>query len=433
MPRAGKGLRVRGLSPFGRAVAAALPALLCLQAATPPDYRGTPFVPAAYRAGQAAAAVRPKLPYHAFETALTVWDSKSPKGSGWVGPEQAGATIRLDEPDAEGKRVIHYHVAMENYQYAVFGWRWAAADDPPVDVRRYDAVSFSIRITGPRPPQELFFGVDELEPAPVSLREYDPEFRDGAWHRITIPATAMKWSAVRASAAASVRGFAFKTFVWEKAEYDIQLDRLCFERAVNPAVLAAARTTEPGSAPARPQVIPGRLECAFFDVGGEGVAYHDTTPVNILSAVLNQQSLHQRPHATAYEWNFRREEGVDLSFTKDFADLNHPNLFDIGPNQFYVGGAEDGEWLAYTVEVRKAGAYKIVAAYANDQNGRGFRLSLNNRPAADCATPVVTGGMHRWNKAEVGVITFPEAGRQLLTLHYGRGFNLAYFEFVPVR
>lgn len=40
--------------------------------------------------------------------------------------------------------------------------------------------------------------------------------------------------------------------------------------------------------------------------------------------------------------------------------------------------------------------------------------------------------MHKWNKAEVGTITFTEAGLQLLTRHYNKGNNFAYFEFEPV-
>jgi hypothetical protein len=27
-----------------------------------------------------------------------------------------------------------------------------------------------------------------------------------------------------------------------------------------------------------PQKIPGRVMCAYYDLGGEGVAYHDTDP-----------------------------------------------------------------------------------------------------------------------------------------------------------
>ena len=39
---------------------------------------------------------------------------------------------------------------------------------------------------------------------------------------------------------------------------------------------------------------------------------------------------------------------------------------------------------------------------------------------------------HSWNRAECGEIEFPKAGRQVLTLHYKTGNNLAYFDFVPV-
>jgi len=36
-----------------------------------------------------------------------------------------------------------------------------------------------------------------------------------------------------------------------------------------------------------PQAIPGRIRCAYYDFGGEGVAYHDTDPVNHGSGKLN--------------------------------------------------------------------------------------------------------------------------------------------------
>ena len=42
------------------------------------------------------------------------------------------------------------------------------------------------------------------------------------------------------------------------------------------------------------QVIPGRVELALYDLGGEGVAYHDTTPENE-GAKLNHTQGHWRP------------------------------------------------------------------------------------------------------------------------------------------
>src|SRR5260370_14851724 len=53
---------------------------------------------------------------------------------------------------------------------------------------------------------------------------------------------------------------------------------------------------------AGPQNIPGRVECAYYDLGGEGVAYHDTEPTNHGSGELNFKLEHQRPHANPYIW-----------------------------------------------------------------------------------------------------------------------------------
>ena len=394
----------------------------------PPAYQGRPFDNEAYRKEQQAEADLPRQPYHAFKPSLVAWDSKSPVGTGWVGREEPAASIRLDAADPEGRRTIHYQVVLNNYRYAVFGWQFAGPPGQPVDLRTYDAVSFDLKVTGPKKPQELFFGVSEAEPAPLSLREYDPEFADGSWHHITIPVRAMKWTGPSA-AKTEVRGFVFKTFVWDPSDFSVQLDHFTFDQAVGPVAPMANFAADIAN---RGQVIPGTVECAFYDLGGEGVAYHDTTPLNILSGVLNQQRGHQRAHATAYHWNFRREEGVDISFTKDWADLNHPNLVDPPVNQLYVGGTEDGEWCNYTVDVRQAGTYSITALYGNVAETQPLRFSLNGQPACTCTAPVVTGSMHKWNKAVVGTIAFAQSGVQLLTLHYGRGWNLGSFEFVKV-
>ncbi|MEI6195323.1 MAG: carbohydrate-binding domain-containing protein [Verrucomicrobiota bacterium] len=184
--------------------------------------------------------------------------------------------------------------------------------------------------------------------------------------------------------------------------------------------------------PGGPQVIPGKVECAYFDLGGEGVAYHDTEATNKGSGGLNQQPYHQRPQATPYHWNFRTNDGVDISYTKDIADFNHhQNLVSPPTNQLYLAWSADGEWCNYTVKVEQAGTYKIVALYGNNTNT--FTFDINHQPAGECKFPVATGSMHKWNKAEVGTITFAEAGLQLLTMHYNKGNNFAYFEFEPAK
>src|SRR5260370_16147854 len=108
----------------------------------------------------------------------------------------------------------------------------------------------------------------------------------------------------------------------------------------------------------------------------------------------------------------RLTSGVDISHTKDFADFNHTNFVAPATNQLYIGWTADGEWCNYTVNVKKAGKYKIVALYGNAANTITF--SINNQPATECKLPLATGSMHIWNQAEIGTITFPEAGLQVL-------------------
>lgn len=181
---------------------------------------------------------------------------------------------------------------------------------------------------------------------------------------------------------------------------------------------------------AGPPAIPGIVQCALYDLGGEGVAYHDADAVNHGSGELNQKPGHQRAHAGPYLWNFRRDEGVDISFVKDWADLNHTNLVSPHINQLYIGWTTNAEWCNYTVDVKAAGEYRIKALYAYQTNT--VRFDVDGVPASTCRLPVQTRDWHHWNFAEIGRITFPEPGLRLLTFHYGWGNNFAYFEFEPV-
>ena len=177
------------------------------------------------------------------------------------------------------------------------------------------------------------------------------------------------------------------------------------------------------------QVIPGRVELAYYDLGGEGIAYHDATPANEGSA-LNHTEGHARPGISEYICFFRENEGVDISYTKDFADFNHPNKVDPKVNQLYIGWQEDGEWTNYTVDIKAAGKYKIVTVYGNEDNKSS--LWLNNQKITDLRLPSSTGNWHYWDQATIGEVTFSATGLNLLTLKYNKGSNLAYLDFILV-
>jgi hypothetical protein len=178
-----------------------------------------------------------------------------------------------------------------------------------------------------------------------------------------------------------------------------------------------------------PQWLPGRVELAYYDLGGEGVAYHDSTPENEGSK-LNHTEGHWRPGIPAYIAFFREKEGVDISYTKDWADFNHPNKVDPAVNQLYIGWQEDGEWTNYTVYVNKPGKYRIISVYGYQDNKS--ELWLNGVKAVSLFMPENTGNWHNWTQATLGEISIPKGGLNLLTLKYNKGSNLAYLDFLLV-
>ena len=128
---------------------------------------------------------------------------------------------------------------------------------------------------------------------------------------------------------------------------------------------------------------------------------------------------------------FRVNDGVDISYVKQSADLSHTNYFTPEKHQFYVGWEENNEWCNYTVNVKQAGTYRINILYGNTNNI--VRFSVNNQPASECKLPLATGSYHIWNLAKpAGRITFDKPGVQLLTMHYNQGNNLAWFDFILV-
>ena len=183
-----------------------------------------------------------------------------------------------------------------------------------------------------------------------------------------------------------------------------------------------------------PQKIPGRVKLAYYDFGGEGVAFHDTTPKNLGSGGLN-------PLNGDYFNEFRHTEAVDTSYTKSCCDTNPYDIVVPELDQLYVGWTEAGEWLNLTVEVEKTGDYSVNLMYTC--NGPGvISLAINRQDATgplalvntnNRQEPIAWRQWHHWNKM-IGLAKLHlAAGRQLLTLHVvaNGNMNFDYLEFVP--
>ena len=93
-----------------------------------------------------------------------------------------------------------------------------------------------------------------------------------------------------------------------------------------------------------PQEILGKVECAYYDLGGEGIAYHDFDAKNNGSGTLD-------PADGSYQNEFRMHEVVDISYTKFHDSIDNSPYDVVQPpgNQLYVGWTEPGEWFNVTV------------------------------------------------------------------------------------
>ncbi len=181
------------------------------------------------------------------------------------------------------------------------------------------------------------------------------------------------------------------------------------------------------------QSVPGRVECEFYDEGGEGIAYHDEDSINNGSGKLNP------PNGKVLN-EFRMKEGVDISFTKgNSIDNNSYNKVEPDLNQLYVGWTEPGEWINYTINVYETRKYYIGLMYT--ANGEGsISIDIDGRqivgPVKIASTnnpqdSIAWRQWHHWNRIDSLTQFEMSKGAHTLTLHivaHGN-MNFDYLEF----
>lgn len=174
--------------------------------------------------------------------------------------------------------------------------------------------------------------------------------------------------------------------------------------------------------------------CAYYDLGGEGVAYHDSDATNKGSGTLN-------PADGSYLNEFRMHEGVDTSYTKyrDAIDDNPFELIHPPKDLLYVGWTNPGEWFNMTVTVKEAGRYNIGLLYTSksggavslDLNGRDLSGLIRIKSTYNALDPIAWRQWHHWNYAKnIASVELPR-GTNVLTLHIvlEGNMNLAYLDF----
>ena len=150
-----------------------------------------------------------------------------------------------------------------------------------------------------------------------------------------------------------------------------------------------------------PAPIPGIIGVEDYDVGGEGVAYHDVDGAN-------------------NGGQYRPSEGVDIELC--------------GEGGFNMGWVREGEWIEYTVNVQIPGQYTVEARVASQTTGGIFHLEFTGGGAtSDTFIAPVTGGWQTWTTVSTTVTL--EAGEQIMRFvndgSASSEYNLQWFSFIP--
>ena len=169
------------------------------------------------------------------------------------------------------------------------------------------------------------------------------------------------------------------------------------------------------------QTIPGKLQCEYYDFGGEGVAFHDSDSVNSGSGGLNKAD-------GSYLHEFRIDEAVDISYTKfrdPPIDNTSYNFVEQEKDQLYVGWTNPGEWIKYTIDVKTEGTYDLGLMYTANQNGI-ISFSVNDLditgPLSITSTFVAEDTVafrqwHHWNYIDNIARVQLKKGIQTFTIH----------------
>lgn len=119
-----------------------------------------------------------------------------------------------------------------------------------------------------------------------------------------------------------------------------------------------------------PVVVGRPIEAEDYDLGGEGVAYHDTTSANLGGAY--------------------RKDGVDVQAG--------------GSNGYDVGYTAAGEWLKYTISVPQTGSYAFTARVACAGTGGTFHAEIDGVNVTGSLRVPNTVGWLDWNTISGGRI-----------------------------
>lgn len=156
-----------------------------------------------------------------------------------------------------------------------------------------------------------------------------------------------------------------------------------------PCAPALSQTAWNGS----PAPVPGTIQAENFDVGGEGLGYHDTTPGNAGG-------------------QYRLTEDVDIT---------------AGPSgEFVIFHYQTGEWLSYTIDVAATGNYRLElrAATSPDFPQPAYHAELDGQPLNASTVLGASGGWESYQWLGPSTVSLPAGQHRLRIVSDRQYFNL---------
>lgn len=163
-----------------------------------------------------------------------------------------------------------------------------------------------------------------------------------------------------------------------------------FINQADPPVLAPFKGT--------PWKIPGRIEAADYDLGGEGLAYHDFDPSN-------------------NGGKYRPNDGVDIETSSE--------------GDYDIGWTNVGEWLKYTVNVTATANYKVVVRAASPASNATYHIEMDGVNLTGLVTVPNTNGYQNYTDV-VSVIPLTAGIHVMRFYEEGAQFNFTKYTFTQL-
>ncbi len=146
--------------------------------------------------------------------------------------------------------------------------------------------------------------------------------------------------------------------------------------------------------------LPGIIQAENYDLGGEGLAYHDTE--------------------TANQGGVYRTDGVDIETTTDIS------------GSYDVGYIADGEWLKYMVNVTTKGTYNFGFRTAGTITTSAIRVEVDGADVTGSIALPNTGGWQTWASTTSPNVVLSAGPHTIRLFVVTGGFNLNFVNVIPV-